>query len=259
MRSELFDIIIPSVCFFIAFFMAYSFAETMIIVILNRIIFRYWGLTPEKLIESRQLYGKKIKFLTFAAVVALLALLTHFTGFIKILLASTTEIKALAAETLLAMALIYITTTRPLTKCEAERSIHKYLYIYLSVIVFIFTIITADQSYGQYKDFINANVTTTIRGVEKRMEKNEKDTLIEKFRQQIYKGACDEIDYLKKPGGIGVTNFVYISTNDDLIRAKTAYEEDTDFSKDLRGRECTNGVETFLLTDHGRWYWVIDA
>ncbi|MFH0820724.1 MAG: hypothetical protein V1908_03030 [Candidatus Peregrinibacteria bacterium] len=259
MNSELFDIIIPSLAFFIAFFLAYSMVEILIILLLNRMIFHTWDLTPEKWVQSKELYKAKIKIVTLLTIILLIGLLIYFTDFLTILFAATLEIQTLAAETLLAMILIYLTTTRKLTREGIERSIHKYLYIYMSVIVFTFTITLADSSYGHYKEFINANVTTTIRGVEKTIESREKTALVENFRKQIYQGQCTEINFLNQPQKTTVTNFVYITTNDDLIRAETTYEEDPDVAKDLRGRLCTDGIQTFLLTDHGRWYWVIES
>ena len=259
MTSELRDIIIPSIAFFVAFFLAYSLVEMLIILALNRLLFRAWGFTPEKLVQSRELYGKKIKIATFVVVVILLGLILKFTEFHTILAKATLEIKVLAAETLLAMILIYLTTTRPLTKLDVERSIHKTLYLYMSVIVFVLTIVAADRSYAAYKDFINANVTATIRGVERKVDDHEKSALINNFRKLVYQGKCPDINYSSQKGGSGVTQFVYLSTQDDLIQSKIPYEEDPDWTKDLRGRVCTNGVETFLLTDHGRWYWVVES
>lgn len=259
MNSELFDVIIPSIAFFIAFFVAYSLVEALIILLLNRLIFRTWGFTPEKLIKSQELYGQKIKIGTLISIVILLVLLIRFTGLIGVLQAATPEVKVLAVETFLAMILIYLTTTRPLTRFDVERSIHKYLYVYLSIIVFTFTMLTADRSYASYKDFINANVTATIRGVEQTLESREKDALVDEFRQQIYRGQCPETDFTKTSQKNGITNFVYVTTSSDLIRADVSYDDDLDVNKDLRGRLCTDGAQTFLLTDHGRWYWVIES
>ncbi len=259
MNSELFDVIIPSIAFFVAFFLAYSLVEALIILLLNRLMFRTWGFTPEKLIQSRELYGQKIKWGTLISIVLLLAVLIRFTGLLQVLQAATPEVKVLAVETFLAMILIYLTTTRPLTRLDVERSIHKYLYVYLSLIVFTFTMLTADRSYGAYKNFINANVTATIRGVNQTLESREKDALVDQFRQQIYQRQCPETDFSKTIQKSKVTQFVYVTTNDDLVRAKTSYDEDADVTKDLRGRLCTDGSQTFLLTDHGRWYWVIES
>lgn len=259
MNSELFDIIIPSVFFFIAFFLAYSLIEAMIILFLNRLLFHYWGFTVEKLEQSQQLYRKKVKTLTLFAILVLIGALLSFTRFIEILSAATLEIKVLALETLLAMILIYLTTTRKFTTLAVEKTIHKYLYIYLSIIVFTFTIIVADGSYERYKTFINANITAIVKGVERKLEKNYKNDLLAEFRQKIYKGECREIDYVQESEKASAKHFVYVSASDDLRRVKTSLEAMNDDEKYFRGRACTNGVETFLLTDHGQWYWVLDS
>src|SRR3989338_10133533 len=98
MNSELFDIVIPSACFFIAFFLAYSLIETLIIVGLNRLLFHVWALTPEALASKQELYGKKVGLITLIAIVVLLAALLKFTRLVEILSAATLEIKVLALE-----------------------------------------------------------------------------------------------------------------------------------------------------------------
>ena len=259
MRSEIFDIIVPSIFFFIAFFLAYSLVEAFIILLLNRIMFRTWGFTLEKLKTNHERYGGKIRFVTLFLIGVVIAAMLKLTNLLEILQAATLEIKVLAIETLLAMVLIYLTTTRKLTQFEMEKSIHKYLYIYLSIVVFTFTMLMADTSYARYKDFINANVTAVVKGAERKLESSYKNDLVADFRKKIYQGECPEINFLTAPAGTGVKNFVYVVTNSDLVRATMAYDADTDTAKDLRGRLCTNNVETFLLTDHGRWYWVIES
>ncbi|MFH1012487.1 MAG: hypothetical protein V1760_01945 [Candidatus Peregrinibacteria bacterium] len=260
MSAEITDIIIPSICFFIAFFLGFLLVETLIILMLNRLMFHYWGFTVNVLMKSQQLYGKKIRMLTLAAVIILIALLLKFTALLSILRIATLEIKILAAETLLAMTLIYLTTTRQLPKLEVEKAIHKYLYIYLSVIVFTLTIIAADKSYADYKDFINANVTATVGNVEKKLEQKKKDALLTEFRAQIYNGQCQEVNYIDEVrSAVGIKHFIFVATHPDLKRAATDFEDDPSAEKYFRGRACTNGIETFLLTEHGRWYWVINS
>lgn len=259
MNSEIRDIIIPSIFYFIAFFVAFSLVETLIILFLNRLMFHWWGLTVEGLTQSKELHGKKIRWAVLFTIVIFSLALLAFTDFWSVLKAAKLPIKVLTLETLLGMILIYLSTTRRLPKLEIEKSIHKYLYLYLSIIVLVLTTIAADRNYERYQDFINANIKAVAGGVERKIDAQEKSALIENFRKQLYQGGCEEKNYLDESGGPGVKNFVYVGTSDDLARAVTDFESDLDPAKFFRGRACTNGVETFLLTEHGRWYWVIDT
>lgn len=259
MSSEIRNIIVPSISYFIAFFIAFSLLETFIILFLNRLMFHWWGFTVEGLTQSKELHGKKIRLGVLITTVLLIIALLIFTDFWTILKTANLSVKVLTLETLLGMILIYLSTTNRLPKLEVEKSIHKYLYIYLSIIVLVLTTILAERNYERYQDFINANVNATVEGVDKKIKSQEKSALIENFRKQLYQGGCEEKNYLEEQGGTGVKNFVYAGTSDDLARTATAFDDDPDPAKFFRGRVCTNGVETFLLTDHGRWYWVIDG
>jgi hypothetical protein len=47
MSSDLFQITILSISFFVAFFLTYLILEMMVVVILNRLVFSHWGLVTE--------------------------------------------------------------------------------------------------------------------------------------------------------------------------------------------------------------------
>jgi hypothetical protein len=54
-----------------------------------------------------------------------------------------------------------------------------------------------------------------------------------------------------------VVNLVYVTTHDDL-RTDPLPINHYDPKEYLSGRACSKGDTTFLITEHGQWYWVID-
>lgn len=256
MSSDFREILIPSIAFFVAFFLSFSLIEAVIILALNRLMFRYWGFTVNVLIRSKALYGSQIRVATLITITLLTGGLLFFTSFLQILASATMEIKVFAVEIFLAMILIYLTTTRKLTQLFIEKQIHLYLYLYVSVILYVFMVIQANQSYAQYKNFINANVVSVTGGVERILESDQKGRLLKTFRNQVAEGGCTEVDFVQGAETTGVRHFVYVITDPDLARAQKALPEDE--VDPFVGRACTDGAETFLLTDYGKWYWVID-
>jgi len=258
MTSELYDIIIPSIAFFVAFFMVFVLVELTIILFLNILIFKYWGFAINVVIRATVKHGKKIKGFTIAFVAIFIFALILFTSFMDILWHANFGAKILAAEMFFAMALIYITTTKKLPIFHFMKTIHKYLFVYMSAVVYIFVVVMVNQHYESYQNYINANITHPIsKKANIFMENQKRKRLLKEFRQQIYAHNCPRTNMAQYLEGGAVEGFVYVATHDDL-KIIDRLIDPTDLADYLIGRLCANEEAAFLLTDHGEWYWVID-
>ncbi len=256
MDSALIEITIPSLLFFLAFFLIYLILEMIVVVFLNAFFFRHWGLATEtpdypKLKRSFELETGISLFIAVSIVFLVLK-----SKIIDLLLISHIGIRLFALEAFLGMVLIYLITTRQLAKNDLIKKIHKYLYFYLSTIVFVAVVIQVNQAYSQLQNYLQTNIIhpyVTSRSVA--LENKLTDELLTSFRHKVSNHACPWVD-LSTPDQISkVQNMAYITTHADLDVASTPINRKNprDF---LTGWLCTDPRASFLLTEHGEWYWV---
>ena len=111
----------------------------------------------------------------------------------------------------------------------------------------------ADQSYLSYKTYVNANISTVIIDNYERLSESENQfRLITKFSKKAYADECERVDYTKKSSD-EFLHFVYLKTDPSLAIGSLP-ENDLNA---LKGRLCKEGEDALLLTDDGKWYWVI--
>lgn len=257
MSSELFEIIIPSIGFFAAFFLAYLLVEMMVVVILNRLIFRAWGIATQitdypKLKRNHRLELGVSLFIAFSTIALVLR-----SRLIELLLVSQLGTRLFALEAFLGMVLIYSITTHQLVRDDFIQKVHKYLYFYLSSIVFVVCIILADRYYGTFQNYIRANIIVPIANDRSLVMENKlRQELLADFRYRVKKGTCPRVDFTT-PNQIGIVrNMVYVTTHPDLNISKTPIlrSNPRDY---LTGWLCDDLRASFLLTEHGQWYWVV--
>lgn len=248
--------LVPLLAFFIAFFIAFSILELMIIWILNGLEKKYWAFVIDRLIRAKVHYGKTIGLIAAAGMALVFLLILFATPFFSILKAATPIVKKFSLILLMVMVLIYFTTTKKMTRMALEKKVHGYIYFMISLILYAFIIIMADQSYNSYKGYMNTTFTEpAVSNVESALDKNEENRLHEKFRDYYLSGKCEDMDYTLTEKG-GLLHFVFVVEDADLAQ-KAPLPEDAPPA--LKGKKCTDGENTFLLTEQGRWYWVISG
>lgn len=258
MDSEITDIIVPSIFFFIAFFMAFTLIEMVVILILNRYIYKNWTFFTDIVIRAKAHYSDTVTRIMRVFVVLFLALMITFTSVLDILKHASFGVKVLAVEMLLIMILIYLRTTRRIPTLNFEKSIHKYLYIYLSAIFYVLTIVAVNQYYPAYQKYINdAIVSPVFASGSDYLESYKRKKLLTEFRHQIYADECPRTDLRTDQNNGKNKHFVYVTTHTDLKLIEKPINP-KDQKAFLTGRLCSNSEETFLLTDYGQWYWVIE-
>lgn len=259
MNSELLDIIIPSIAFFALIFAVFTFLEAFLSYFLIVYVFGKWNLLSNLSFRNQIQQNPWIKEFSIYFLVIFLGAVVWFTSFFEILKLASSEEKFFSGVTLLLVILIYLfNRDRLTTSFKLLRQIHRYLFIYVSTIVYIITVLLTNQYYGDFKGFINANVVApAVDNGRQVLESRKRKRLLTEFRQQIYQDDCSRVDYTADPGSDSL-HFVYVATHQD-IRINSRPIVPTDQSAFLSGRLCSNASERFLLTDYGQWYWVISA
>jgi hypothetical protein len=259
MSSDLFEIILPSFAFFASFFLLYTILEMLTALSLNLIIFHYWGFATEVADLPKMKRNRRIELAIALFIALFIVSLVLYSRVLEVLLASTIEIRVFALEVFLAMILIYMITTHELLDDNFIRKAHKYLYFYMSAIVFVAMIIFSGRYYETYKNYIHVNLIYPMtEGRSMTLESSERKRLLAEFRHMIYKRLCPEADFSSYYRSGRVVNFVYVVTHPDLKIAKKPLLA-TDLKAHLSGRLCSSGNTSFLLTDYGQWYWVIQG
>ncbi|MBI5421687.1 hypothetical protein HZA44_00955 [Candidatus Peregrinibacteria bacterium] len=257
MSSELFEIIIPSIGFFTAFFLTYLLLEMTIVVFLNRLIFSNWGIATQVIDYPKLKRNQRIELgVSLFIALSIIALVLR-SRVIELLTVSQLGTRIFALEAFLGMILIYSITTHQLIRNDFIQKVHKYLYFYLSSLVFVVCIILSDQYYGIFQNYIRANLIVPIaQNHSLVMENDLRQELLANFRYRIQKGTCPRVDFTT-PDQIGIVrNMIYVTTHPDLNISKTPIlrSNPRDY---MTGWLCDDLRASFLLTEHGQWYWVI--
>ena len=258
MSSELFEIIVPSIAFFFGFFLAFTLIEMMIVLLLNGFVFKHWSFVVDVVMRAKVRHGKVIIFTTLALILVFIAMLFKYTAVIKVLQNASLEEKLYAVQILLVILLTYRLATSHLLELTFLKQIHRYLFIYISIVIYVLMILLVNNQYKNYQRFINATIVHPIQeNVKVVLENRKRKYLLNEFRRQIHNGRCPHVDYTDNLVIGNVKQFVYITTDSNLSISNTT-TSDTPKSYTV-GRACTYANETFLLTDYGQWFWVIDT
>lgn len=254
--NQIYVDILPQVLFFISFFIVFSLFELIIVFFLNRMERQHWEFMIDVVIRAKVHYAKIIKWSVLTVFAALVIFLILFTPFLEVFETASGELKLFAVFLALVMALIYFINVRKDTKLDIEKKIYKTVFFILSIVIYVIILIIANESYGQYKDYLNAElINPTIEGVEEATEKQKEQELLNKFREMYLNGKCENKDFARENGGSEVINFVLVSAEPEL-----SFGDITEFADpkaQFRGKVCSDGENTFLLNGLGRWYWVI--
>lgn len=247
------DNIAPLLVFFLAFLIAFTVVELLFIYILNRLEKRYWIFVVDVLMRARLHHKRIIGIIAIIGIMVVISLVLFVTPFIEVARASKPILKTFSLVLLVAMVLVYFFTARKMTKLALEKQVHSYLYFVISIILFAFMTIMADQSYSSYQNYINTElVNPATQQIKSEISGMEEESLLVQFKKDYLAGECEYIDYsqIEDPGLI---QFVYITTDIELASGMT--NPDEEFL--LEGQKCTDGENAMLLTEGGRWYWVV--
>ncbi len=243
----------PLITFFVAFVIAFTVVELLFIYILNRLEKKYWVFVVDVLMRARLHHKRIIGIIAIIGMLVVISLVLFATPLVEVLRASKPILKTFSAVLLMAMVLVYLLTTRKMTHLALEKQVHTYIYFVVSIILFAFMMIMADQSYNSYQNYINTElVNPATRQIKTEISKIEEERILSQFKKDYLAGECEYIDY-SQIDNPGLVQFVYVETDIELASKITTPDE----GFELKGQKCTDGENTMLLTEGGKWYWVV--
>ena len=258
MEQIIYNEILPPLIFFAIFSIVFSLLELIVIFFLNRLGRRHWEFMIDVVIRSKVHHGKLIKGIVLIIIAILVAWILLLTPLMEVVMSATQELKLLALLLALVMFLIYSINIRKAVRLDIEKKIYKTIFLIISLILYTFILILANKSYGRYVQYVSTQfVEPTVKGIETVIAEQEEKQLLEKFRQSYLNDECVTIDYTQIKEDRKVRNFVFIKSEPELAYGESYIdrEEPTTF---LKGKACSDEENTFLLTEQGDWYWVID-
>ncbi len=248
--------IFPQLLFFFFFFLAFSVMELILVFILNRLMRRYWEFVVDRVMRLKVHYGNAIRNTALISILLLIVLLGAYTPIISVIAGASPALQSFAVAMVFVMVLIYFATARKMVKLVLEKRIHQYLYCVVSLVLYVFFVVFANESYVAYREYVNSQlVNPTIANVQAGLDERKKEDLLNKFREEARDGKCTIVDYSKRKT-LGVKQFLFMVQDAEFaIPGKEALQG----VAALKGRSCTDGENTFLLTEAGLWYWVISG
>lgn len=247
----------PTLLFFLAFFIAFSLLELILIFILNRLAAGHWVFFIDRIIRLELHHRRVLWGVAYLSLAGFALYLFYSTSLFSVLQAATLELRGLAAGLLGVMVLVYFLMTRRSTALAIQRRIQLYLYLIISLFFYTMIMLMADQMFGRYQEFVNSQlIDPAVRQVEHSVDRQKEEMLLNRFRLQAQTGKCTPVDYRTETSG-GVKQFVFVTMDPAL--ASPDFRDGMDISTELKGQACTDGENTFLLKRDGSWYWVIDV
>jgi len=255
MEPTLSSTIVPPLLFFIVFFVIFGIVEILLTVLINFLQKKYWVFVVDKLIKARVRYKKEIDIGKAVSIVFVFLIIYITTSFFEVIQTADATIKLLGLILVVLMMFIYFATRRFVERTAIERDLHQYLYFLISIILYVFLMISANTGYETYQAYINRNIVEpAVKSVQTGIAGSLESRVLDGFREEIRAGGCPIVDYNKK-GGQGVTHFVYVETDKEFAKPDAELRAEGD-SSPLKGRECVT-ENRYILTDDGKWYQIL--
>ena len=210
-------------------------------------------------IRSKVHHGKLIKWIVLLVLAAFMLGVIFYTPLINILISASKELQLFALVLALVMVLMYSINIRRNSHLNIEKKIYRVIFFVISIFLYIFILTLANESYESYAQYVQSQlIDPTVKTVELAKEEREEDRLLTKFRQQYLNGGCQDADYTEISGKqVIVKSFILIASQPELAFGNTPINLE-DPKANLKGEKCTDGKNTFLLTEQGNWYWITE-
>jgi len=258
MDPSLYETIAPNALFFSGFFIVFSLVEIAIILLLERIESHHLDFMVDIVMKDWVHYSALIRLITIWSILLFASLLLLFSPILYIFIEATASLWVFAVLLFLVIILIYFVTTRKILTLKIERRIHRAIYIFLSLPLFVLVMFFADANYVTYQEYVNKKlVDPLVISYTAIVDEQEKNRLLVEFRSMIAEDQCPFIDYRDRIGDGKFRQFVYVELDLDLATSDEPYDPE-DVPSIVRGRVCSEGIDSFILTERGAWFWVFE-
>lgn len=258
MASILADFIVPNLLFLVFVFLAFSILQSVIVFFLLWLEEQNHERLMVLMLKCYRYYRQLRLMFLAAAVILIGGAAWIIWSFIKSL-TGRPELTFFAVTMLVIITLIYFILSNLKGALSLRKRSDGILYFVLSLIVYFFILGLVNQKFPGYQHFMVTNVVDpTVSSIERNLQTTKENSLLTVFRDMAKRGQCLRDDYRRERAASDIHNFVYVATDPELA-IKPETESAGDITDIIVGRKCSDGTDTFQLTDWGKWYWVIDT
>jgi hypothetical protein len=254
MANILYELVLPNLFFFLAIFAIFLLLQTLIVLFLG------WLERQSHdwlMVLMLRVYRHYRRIQTLFGVIGLLLVLVATWILYSLLKTQKPELTLFAVGMLLTVTLLYFILTRLKGKLAIRRFSDRALYAILSLVLYLSILLFIDQKFPFYQRMVYQNVVIpAVVQVERTLDINKADQLLNTFRVMEQNGQCPFKNYQNLNDPNVIHNFLFVATDAAPSQGPRLHQ---DPSLIIKGNTCTNGTDTFVHSVTGGWYWVTDT
>lgn len=248
--------LLPTLLFLLFFALVFSIIEMILVVILNHLEKHYWKEMIDVVIRAGVKHKWLFRILAIFIFMGTLAGILIMTPLLKIM-NSEEATRLLAVGLPLVMMLILYINVERVVRLHVEKVLYGFIFLIISLVTYGTMLNLADESYNQYISKVNQElIQPGAYELRLNLEARETAALLKQFKADYLAGKCKTVNYTDEEKENILTQLVYIENDPELAYGRQISLDEIEAGIDLNGTECSEGENTFLLTETGNWYWV---
>ena len=256
MTNIYYELVLPNLIFFLAIFLIFLILQAAIIFFLGWLERRSHDWLMVLMLKVYRHYRKVQALFGIVGLLLILGAILILSSILKNADLKP-EITLFAVGMLLAITLLYFVLTRLKGKLSIRRGSDRALYFVLSIILYLSILSLIDQKFPYFQRIVYQNVVIpAVVEVERTLNVNKADQLLNTFRVMEQNGQCPFKNYQGGEDTNVIHNFLFVAT-DAVPRKGPRLPQNPKLI--IQGNNCTNGTDTFVHSVTGAWYWVIDS
>ncbi len=258
MENVIVQAVVPNLIFFAVVFLIFSILEALIVLFMLWLKRKSHDWIMVFMLKCYRYYRKIRLAFQIAGMLLVLAGLWIIWSFLRTVTFKP-EITTFAVIMLLVITLVYFVLIRLKGWVSLKGPSDRGLYIAISIILYIFILVLVNQKFPYTRVYVVDKVLNpAVEAIQNQLDANKKAGLLNTFREMAKNHQCPYKDYRDEKNPDIIHNFLYMATDPEL-QVKVGESVSLSPADIIKGNNCTNGKETFLLTAYGSWYWVIDT
>jgi len=258
MSNALYELVIPNFILLLAISFAFLLVQTIIVLALEWLERKSHDWLMVFILKCYRHYRKIQAFFGMTGLLLTLGVVWILSSLLRNA-DQKPEIILFAVGMLLAITLLYFILTHLKGKFAIRRQGDRMLYVALSIILYLSILLLIDQKFPHYQRYVYKNIVIpAVAEVERTLDINRADQLLNTFRAMEQNGQCPFKNYLDGQDIDTIHNFLFVAT-DIAPKPRKGPKLPQDPQLIIKGNNCTDGTETFVHSVNGSWYWVTDS
>jgi hypothetical protein len=259
MTNVLYELVIPNLFFFLAIFAIFFALQTAIVIFLEWLERKSHDWLMVFMLRVYRHYRKVQALFGIVGLLLILGAVLILSSILKNADLKP-EIPFFAVVMLLVITVLYFVLTHFKGRLSLRRGSDRALYGILSLVLYLSIMLFIDQRFPFYQRYVYKNVVIpAVVEVEKTLDINKADQLLNTFRAMEQSGQCPFKNYQDGQDTNVIHNFLFVATDAAPQPARKGPRLPMDPQRIIQGSNCTDGTDTFVHSVNGAWYWVTDT